>query len=255
MADLTPGQRRAARTPGRFTQFGQQLRSSSAPFALVVASVVAAVAAIAGLTVWVAVAAAVTATVSGSQVIRAALVVPLRMRRAENATAMVFEGDGEAAVWRGAAFQIGPGRWITANHIVLDSSRLTLRIDGASAGCQVLHSDMTSDLAVLAADVDCAWYAATARSAPNVGDELKVIGWRDKHGRGVRLTYDYLVSGRAEDDVFVIAGPKPFPGFGGGPAINTKTGRVAGVLTAHFPEDGEEAGLISPLSALPTEYL
>jgi hypothetical protein len=114
---------------------------------------------------------------------------------------------------------------------------------------------MTSDLAVLAADADWAWHAATARSAPDMGDELKVIGWRDDDGRAVRLTYDYLVSGRAEGDVFVIAGPKPLPGFGGGPAISTKTGRVIGVLTGHFPGDGEEAGLISPLSALPTEYL
>ncbi|MFJ9589153.1 S1 family peptidase [Streptomyces acidicola] len=255
MAYPTPSQRRDALRPGRFSQFGQQLRSTSAPIVLVVASVVAAVAAIVGLTVWVAVAAAVTAAVSGSQVLRTELVVPLRMRRAENATAMVFEGDGEDTFWRGAAFQIAPGRWITANHIVRDSTHLTLKIDGAFAGCQILHSDMTSNLAVLAADTDWAWHAATARSAPDVGDKLKVIGWRDDHGRGVRLTYDYLVSGRAEGDVVVIAGPKPFPGFGGGPAINTKTGQVTGVLTGHFPEDGEEAGLISPLSALPTEYL
>lgn len=138
---------------------------------------VAALAAVAGLTAWVAIAAAVTATASGVQVLRAAMVIPLRLRRAENAAVVVFAGEGEEGHFMGSAFQIAPGRWVTVGFIARDCPSLALRIDGSLVACQVLHADEAPGLAVLEADSSWPWHVAVARSSPQAGDRLKVTGW------------------------------------------------------------------------------
>ncbi|MFE6895189.1 trypsin-like peptidase domain-containing protein [Streptomyces sp. NPDC057694] len=254
MADRAPRQRRAAPKPGRIKETGQHLLKGSAPVVLVATSMVAAVTAIVGLTVWVAVAAAVTAAVSGWQVLRSELVVPFRIRRAENATAMVLDGEADLLA-RGSAFQIASGRWITAAHLVRNRPRLTLRVGGASSSCRVLHLDPEWwGLEVLAADFDDVRPAAATRSVSGIGDTLKIIGWDHEADPAVKHTYEYVLSGQAENNLALLAGPTPQPGFGGGPAIDSKTGRVIGVLVA-TTDSGQGGALISPLSGLPHAYL
>lgn len=244
--------------PGPIRQLGEQVRSSAASIALVIASLVAALAAVAGLTSWVAIAAAVTATASGVQVLRAAMVIPLRLRRAENAAVVVFVGEGKEKHPRGSAFQIAPGRWVTAAFIAQDCPSLALGIDGSFIACQVLHADEAAGLAVLEADSSWPWHVAVARSSPQTGDRLKITawstGWGGSWGSPRQFTYEYVVSGRAENNLVPISGMAPPPGFAGGPAIDIKTGRVIGVCTRTAGK-GMDGGTIQLISGLPAEFL
>ena len=68
-------------------------RSNAAVFILMVASVIAAIAAVIGLKEWVPVIAAVTAVVSGLSLLRSSLIVPVRTRRAHKRDGQRCPGD------------------------------------------------------------------------------------------------------------------------------------------------------------------
>jgi hypothetical protein len=88
---------------------------------LVLVSILSALVAIFGLETWVAVAAAVAAMVSGTQVINREVVIPLRLKSANYAVARLYaetieEDQGRKRV--GTAVQIAPRRWKSCRSLV-----------------------------------------------------------------------------------------------------------------------------------------
>ena len=251
-------------TTERLRQAGRATRDSSASVILVLASVVSASAAVAGLTSWVSVAAAVAAVISGIQVLRTDLIVPMRVRSAENATQLVISRDSEQRRIRGTAFQIATNRWVTAHHVVARGDEILLRMKGGDASAQILWQNPDTDLAVLSVNSEWAWRASPTRSAPDFGDRIKIIGWTRAGDRpSLRLALDYLVQGQGEANLIALTGPDPQLGFSGGPAINMRSGRVVGIMTSFsrgrevaYPGGPEPVSVIfvTPISDIPEEY-
>jgi Trypsin-like peptidase domain len=249
-------------------QAGRAARSGSAAIVLVIASVVSAVAAVTGLTSWVSVAAAVAALLSGAQVIRSELIVPWRIRAAENATLRVSGRSSERGLGSGTAFQVATNLWVTAYHIVEDCDEVVLMIDQQNVPAEILHRDADSDLAVLSVESRWAWRARISSSPPDQGDTIRIVGWtRSGDGPPVQLAFDYLVQGKGEAKMIAVTGPDhPQRGFSGAPAIDIRSGRVIGIMNrfssaGRFPADGQfwspqpvALTLITPISAIPAEY-
>ena len=229
----------------RLRQMGREARNSSAPIILVLASLVSACAAVAGLKSWVSVGAAVAAVMSGGRLLRNELIVPLRIRSTENATLRIISGpwNDRSEPWtRGTAFQIGPHRWVTARHVINGSDEIYVVLKGENTAAQVLYEDEDTDLAVLSVSSEWAWQAKAARSAPDFGDKIKIIGWTsppEPYRPALRIAFDYLVQGQGEADMIALTGPDPQLGFSGAPAIEMRSGRVVGILS-EFQPAGEE---------------
>jgi len=252
----------------RLRQIGREARSSSASVTLVLASVLSACAAVAGLTLWVSVAAAIAAVLSGCQVLNVQLVVPLRIRSAENATARVIcrrrEKTAEPRWMTGTGFQISARRWVTAQHIIDGSVEIVLKIGREELPARVLYQASETDLAVLSASNAFGWRASITRSLPEPGDRVKAIGWtyRAEDRPALRMALDYVVHGAAEGNLIAVTGPDPQVGFSGAPAIDVRSGRVMGVLI-RFSRDSDsdsfgprsaDITFIRPISDIPTEY-
>jgi Trypsin-like peptidase domain len=253
----------------RLRQVGREARNSSAPITLVLASLVSACAAVAGLTSWVSVGAAVAAVMSGGQVLRNELIVPLRIRSAENATLKIISGpwSNRPEPWTsGTAFQIASNRWVTARHVINGGDEIYVKLKGENTVAQVLYEDEDTDLAVLSVSGEWAWQAKVARSVPDFGDKIKIIGWAtpsDPHRPVLRIAFDYLVQGQGENDRIALTGPDPQLGFSGAPAIEMRSGRVVGILSSFYPAREEQYSdapksipiiFARPISDIPAEY-
>jgi hypothetical protein len=255
----------------RLRQAGRDARNSSAAIILVLASVISACAAIAGLSSWVTAAAAVTAALSGGQVLRNELIVPMRTRSAENATLRVISRGSQHAWGVGAAFQIAANRWVTAQHIIAGSEEILLKTSEGDAPARILYQNPDADIAVLSVDTGCAWRASIARSRPVSGDQVKAVGWAQaSDGTWWPITLDYLVQGEAEGSTIALTGAShPQVGFTGAPVIDTRSGRVVGILS-RFSSRGPDSSryrdkglanpdpvaviFVTPISKIPAEY-
>jgi S1-C subfamily serine protease len=246
-------------------QASRDARNSFAAIILVLASVISACAAVAGLTSWVTVTAAVAAVLSGGQVLRKELIVPMRIRSAESATLRVRSRSGQQPRFVGTAFQIANNRWITAHHVIAESDEILLKAKGEEASAQILYQNSDIDIAVLLLNSEWAWRARAARSLPEPGDRVKVVGWtRIGSGQSLRIAFEYLVQGQDEDNRIVLTGADhPQPGFSGGPVIDMRSGRVVGILRSvsrdsrdRFPGAPEPVTVISatPISEIPAQY-
>ena len=257
----------------RLRQAGRDARNSSAAIILVLASVISACAAVAGLTSWVTVAAAVAAVLSGGQVLRNELIVPMRIRSAENAALRVISRNSQQT-WRvGTAFQIADNRWITAQHIIAESGEILLKINGGDSAAQVLYQNSDIDIAVLSVDSEWAWQASMARSLPDSGDQVKAVGWAQAgDGQWRRITLDYLVQGPGQqvkaNTIALTGANHPQIGFPGAPVIDMRSGRVVGVLNgfsrgtdfSRYRDEGFRSPdpfaviFVTPISKIPAEY-
>src|SRR5215475_8083508 len=113
-------------------QLFHEARTQPAPLILIVASLVSAAAAIAGLNLWVAAAAGITTLLSGGQVIRTQVLVPVRVKAAQRAAVPVATAGDNAVSLRGTAVQYRPGRWLTAAHLIKGvGPTMKLRLGGA----------------------------------------------------------------------------------------------------------------------------
>jgi hypothetical protein len=220
-------------------QVGREAKGNSASVTLVAASVFAAFAAITDIPTWVTIIAAAAAVLSGSQVLWAQLVVPLRIRSAENSSQLIIgrnerHGTGPP-VTRGTAFQIAPNRWLTAHHVIHDSVEVVLKLGNDTIPATVLYANQRDDVAVLSAAPSWQWTASITDESPNSGDRIRVVGWTDSGPLGessIRLAFDYVVQGPAENNRIALSGPDhPQVGFSGAPAIDIRSGRVVGFLT------------------------
>jgi Trypsin-like peptidase domain len=251
-------------TTERLRQLSREARASSAAITLVLASVGSAFAAVAGLPHWVPVVAAIAAVLSGTQVVWNELVIPMRIRSAENATHYLVSRSDDQQPWRrGTAFQIAPNRWVTAQHIIRDCNEILLRMEGGDLPARVLYQNADTDLAVLAVNNKWAWQANITRSVPDSGDRIKIIGWTHVgDGPSLRIAFDYLVQGQGEGNMIALTGPDPQLGFSGGPAIEMRSGRVVGILSkfgrgrdrgAYGPQPVTVI-FLRPISDIPEEY-
>lgn len=249
-------------------EVGHELRSRSATVTLIVTSIVAALAAVAGLTVWVSVAAAVAAVLTGLRMLNSELIVPVRTHAATNATIAIWadKSSSKGFSQMGTAVQIAPGRWLTAAHLVIgDEVKTSLRIDGNWIDASVVYIDRDSDLAVLNADGKWAWQARLARSLPSPGDKIYIVGWTtrpDADGdRSMRWVTEYTVQGPGGGTMLVLAGPAPQRGFSGGAVVDVSSGRLVAILSNYHPGTDRTFGLPTPaiaeaisVLALPAEY-
>jgi S1-C subfamily serine protease len=212
---------------------------------------------VAGLPRWVPIVAAVAAVLSGSLVLRNELVVPMRIRSAENATNLLVSRDSQQRWVRGTAFQIAAHRWVTARHMIDRREEIVLKMKGEEVSAQVLYQNSDTDLAVLSVNSEWTWQARITRSVPDFGNRIKVIGWtRVGEGPSLRIALDYLVQGQGEDNRIALTGPDPQLGFSGRPVIDMRSGRVVGILTqfmpgrSGWPESPADSGLPEPVSII-----
>jgi hypothetical protein len=90
-------------------QLLHEAREQAAALVLIVASLVSATTAIAGRNLWVAVVAGITTLLSGAQVLRAQVLVPVRVKAAQRAAVPVGPKDLSFPIL-GTAVQYKPGR-------------------------------------------------------------------------------------------------------------------------------------------------
>lgn len=254
----------------RLRQAGRDARNSSAAIILVLASVVSACAAVAGLSSWVTVAAAVAAVLSGGQVLWNELIVPMRIRSAENATLRVISRNTEQMFRVGTAFRIAANRWITAQHVIAESEVILLKIKGRDSPAQVLYQNSDNDIAVLSVDSEWAWRVSMARALPDSGDQVKAVGWAQAGDKQWwQITLDYLVQGRGEANTIPLTGANhPQIGFSGAPVIDMRSGRVVGILNrfsrgpdfSRYRDEGFTSPdpvaviFVTPISEIPAGY-
>jgi hypothetical protein len=250
----------------RLKQLGREAKDNSASIILVAASVLSAVAAVSGITSWVAVIAAVAALLSGSQVLWSQLFVPLRIRSAEHATQLVVSQRAGGQLTRGTAFQIATNRWLTAQHVVRDSTEIRLKVGREIAPARIVYEDEDRDVAILSSDVEWQWSSKTTDDLPDSGDRVQLVGWAvPPRQSAIRLIFDFRVQGPAENNLIALTGPNhPQLGFSGAPAIDMRSGRVVGFLSQYIggkslnndeflPEPVPLAFIVS-LSDIPAEF-
>jgi hypothetical protein len=224
-------------------QLIRQARDRPAPLTLVLASLVSAGAAVAGLDVWVAIVAAGAAVFSGAQVVRTEVVVPARTKATVRA-AVPFQVHGEPK-WGGTAVQYKPGRWLTAAYAVPANPRHGHRrraggayvgphllLGGDWAPTSVIYRDESTDLAVLDCPRAHPWLARLAVEEPEEGEIVRVIGWRAPGAvqPRIRVALDYTIQSETDAGELVVTGPNPQLGFAGAPAVELTSGRTLGVL-------------------------
>jgi S1-C subfamily serine protease len=234
---------------------------------LVLVSIVSAVVAIFGIQTWVAVAAAVTALVSGAQVINKEAVIPWRLKSANNAVVRLYSGTADGPRRTGSAVQIVPRRWVTASHVAPSDAVIKLKLGDTWSEARVIYRDEELDLALLETDGDWPWLARISLDLPEPGTPVKVVGWtsgrRDKENRdrGVRVAQDYTVQSPVEESLIVLAGAVPPIGFSGAAVTEIETGKVVGILFQFSRGERDNYGLprldethATPLSCIPSEH-
>jgi hypothetical protein len=234
----------AASTHARGTQ--------TPPLTLVVASLVSASAAVAGLDVWVAIAAAAAAVLSGAQLVRTEIVVPARTKLTLRSAVPVWVARATGQGIRSTAVQYKPGRWLTAAHAVPpDGAEPELRFardDWVAA--RVVYRDDSVDLAVLDCPRAYPWMARLTLEVPEEGEMVRVIGWAasaEGGERAIRIALDYVVQSETDTEELVVTGPNPQLGFSGAPAVMLTSGRTLGVLVRFNPGRRAEPDLPAPL--------
>lgn len=225
----------------------RRAKNTWAALVVVLAGVVSALSAVANLTTWVSIAAAIAAVLGGVRVLIGELVVPLRMDAVEEATATIFKRPADSVLGYevGTAFHVGGGRWITAAHIV-DSAgvggEVQLRLKRAVGTGKVTHIWPEQDFAVVEASQHWPWRVRTTRERPNSGDALKIVGWtRPKLGdrRPRRISIDLVAQGVLDNGAILLTGPHPPVGFSGAPAVDMRTGRVVGFVQSRVEGEFE----------------
>ena len=233
-------------------QLIRQARDRPAPLTLVAASLVSAGAAIAGLDVWVAIAAAAAAVLSGAQVVRTEIVVPARTRATVRAAVPIRVVGASSQSIVSTALQYKPGRWLTAAHAVPpDASAAHLRLADDWAAASVIHRDDSADLAVLDCRDAHPWLARLTLEESDEGDTVRVIGWARGAERGaeryVRIALDYTLQSETDAGDLVVTGPNPQVGFSGAPALDVTSGRTLGVLVLFNAGQATAPHLPTPL--------
>ncbi|HWB37477.1 MAG TPA: trypsin-like peptidase domain-containing protein [Rugosimonospora sp.] len=249
--------------PSRFGPAFRRARNSWAAVVVVLAGVISALAAVADLTHWVSIAAAVAAVIGGARVLIGELVVPLRMDAVDEATAVIanhphaIDDHPQLASWArdnevGTAFHVGGGRWITSANLA--KARVTDRLEtlppialNAAPGAvwlglgktvvagQVIHLMPDVGLAVVQATQTVERWPRRVRLAkeqPVSGDRVRIVGWSLPRGNGEarRLSVELFVQGVLRSGAVLLTGPRLPLGFVGAPAVDSRTGRVVGFV-------------------------
>ncbi|MEU0426144.1 serine protease [Streptomyces canus] len=234
---------------------------------LVLVSFISTLVAILGLQTWVAIAAVAAVVVSGSQVLKKEVLIPWRIKAADNSVVRVWAQAEQGGGFTASAVQIAPRRWATAAHVVVRDS-VELKLGDTWIQSRVIYRDEDLDLAVLAVDHDWPWLARISTDLPDPGSRIQVTGWtegrRDKENRdrGLRAVQDYTVQGPVEESLIVLAGAVPPRGFSGAAVTEIDSGKVVAVLFNFLRGDSSaSAGLprldevhATPLSCIPVEY-
>jgi hypothetical protein len=222
----------------------RKARNGWAALVVLVAGTVSAVAAVVDATRWVSVSAAIVAILGGVRVLANDLIVPLRMDEVEAATAMVlvYDVDSSSPVQSGTAFHVGGGGWITAAYVVENAQRAQVRLHGLTSDSHVIH--VYEDLNVAVVQVSEVWprRARLANQKPGSGARLRVIGWAGPRGGRSprRISFELTAQGALDDGVLLLTGPLPPMGFGGGPAIDSQTGRVVGFVDQRTRSESDQ---------------
>ena len=148
------------------------------------------------------------------------------------------------AVWRvdtadgtGSAFYVGERRWLTAAHVVQNSSEAKLALGDASIDASILGGDLAADMALLQA-------GGTVPSAIPVmpfgrlsdiepGDTVYAVGF--PLGQGAKASVTRGVVSRIDTDdnlgTLIVTDAAVSPGNSGGPLLDS-CGRVVGMVVA-----------------------
>ena len=186
------------------------------------------------------------------------------IRSAENATQLVVGRRDGVQPTRGTAFQIATNWWLTAQHVVGDTTEIHLKVGRDVRPARIVYEDKDRDVAVLSSDVEWQWRAKTTEDVPDSGDRIKLVGWAGlRIQSAIRLTFDYVVQGPAENNLIALTGlDHPQLGFSGAPTIDMRSGRVVGFLVhtgksgrndESLPEPVSLAFIVS-LSDIPAEF-
>ncbi len=238
----------------RLTRLARIAKGGWTGLVVVLAGVISAAAAVADLTLWVSLAAALAAVLGGLRVIQTELLVPMRLESVQRATAWLGTHEGQLA----SAVHIGARRWVTAAHSVEErNDDVLLSLSGERTPAQVIFIDKKDDLAVLTIDRDWPWRVHLAEADVDAGDTVRIIGWKlGQYGTRDRLsTIDLHIDGVSDDLTVVLAGLVP-RGFSGAPVVDLKTGLVIGVVNSlYLSDDGkfDETNAI-PIVKLPREF-
>lgn len=241
-------------TIAELRRLGQTARGDWTGLVVVLAGMLSALAAIANLTLWVSLSAALAAVLGGLRVIQVQLVVPARLEAVKLAVAQIGDGNGP----RGTAVHLGDRRWATVAHAVGDrDGRVKLSLAGQAFIGRVVYVSKQDDLAVVKASRDWNWRGRVG--APDVaeGDVIRVVGWRARESgaKDHLSTIDLAVDGPASDSTLVLAGLVPI-GFSGAVAVRLGTGRVIGLVRSRFLSEHrvfDETNVV-PLEKLPSEF-
>jgi len=153
----------------------------------------------------------------------------------------------------GSGFAIGDRRVVTARHLVLDASWVTVRaVDGRSLRAEVVGTDARTDVAILETDLPGLTPAILGTSSQlRIGDEVLAIG--NPYGLGHSLAVGVVGSrGRRLEggvDVGFLQLTIPLnPGNSGGPIFDER-GEVVGVLAGTHSQ-GQSIAFAVPVEVL-----
>lgn len=236
----------------------RKTRSSWAALVVVLAGTISAVAAIAGLTLWVSIAAAVAAILGGLRVLQTELLVPFRLEAVQRATVQIAVKKSDGSLALGTAVHLGDRHWLTAAHLLEDGRELLLKMLSENVSGAVGNMHLGVDLAVVTVDRDWPWRGIAARADPDAGDRVKAIGWTiGRPGRKGRLiSLDFTVDGFAEDSTIVLRDSFPPTGFSGAPVVELRTGCVIGVVSSRAEGEFEHLNetYVGPVTRIPSKY-
>lgn len=123
----------------------RRLRRQLPTVVLILLSILSAVAAVAELKIWVAVAAGVVAVITGARVLYAELVLPIRLLRSRRAVGVVLDHNSFVA----CAVQIAPRIWITCSHVLQGANTVDLLVEKRRVTARLVYSGLTGDIALL----------------------------------------------------------------------------------------------------------
>ncbi len=145
------------------------------------------------------------------------------------------------AVWRvdtgggtGSAFYVGGQRWLTAAHVVQNSTEVRLALGDISRDASILGGDLAADVALLQASgqgIPVMQFGRMSDIEP--GDTVYAVGFPLGHGSSASITRG-VVSRIDEDDdlgTLIVTDAAVSPGNSGGPLLDS-CGRVVGMVVA-----------------------
>lgn len=269
--------------PSRLGPAFRRAKNTWAAIVVVIAGMISALAAVANLTHWVSIAAAVAAVLGGARVLIGELVIPLRMDAVDEATVMISTWSAAVDVQYtkthdvsstfgygvkvGNAFHVGGGRWITSTNVVKarianesETGAVWLGLGGTAVTGQVTYRSPDLGLAIVQVTQTIKRWPRRVRLAkdqPRSGDRVKIVGWSLPHGIGEarRFSVELLAQGVLSSGAVLLTGP-PLPvEFLGAPAIDNRTGRVLGLVRSKSggASDSLNEAHVVPVSALLTE--